>query len=485
VLRLAAGVEVLWWIGAEDRWYEPAVEITARHSLVGAAPVVRTAIRVPGGDVVATAAAQRQGARDVAVLDVVNESPTPVALAYVLRGPGVVDVSVERSTIRVGGRPILTVANPSPVLVAVGVDEDLLAAVRARRTIEPDDMPTGALQVAVLVPLTHRTRARAAVLIGADSTAATAAAPVISALRDPSAIAAGWATHIARGPIVSTPDADLSSELGGLTASLLLAVDSFEVDGASIAPAAALTRALARIGLRGEAQRCVGSLVDHQHGRGDIGSQDSGVDTAHAIGAIAEAALLNSDIDAAAVAPVVAGGLEYVQRRAKKVPIGSLAAVFGLGAMLLERASERRAAAAARRVWGDASSPWPMPLPDLPPLPAMSAGADLLPSDPLRIAAACNNALDRLVVWDATGAIDLVPGFHDGWRGQPIDLRSLVTPSGPVSMSIRWHGDRPALLWENDDAGHDFAVRCSSLDATFLSREHAAEALLSGVGRVS
>ena len=32
--------------------------------------------------------------------------------------------------------------------------------------------------------------------------------------------------------------------------------------------------------------------------------------------------------------------------------------------------------------------------------------------------------------------------------GSPIDVRDAPTRRGPVSYSVRWHGDRPALLWE-------------------------------------
>ena len=34
------------------------------------------------------------------------------------------------------------------------------------------------------------------------------------------------------------------------------------------------------------------------------------------------------------------------------------------------------------------------------------------------------------------------------WIGQPFDVRDAPTRRGPVSYSVRWHGERPALLWE-------------------------------------
>ena len=34
------------------------------------------------------------------------------------------------------------------------------------------------------------------------------------------------------------------------------------------------------------------------------------------------------------------------------------------------------------------------------------------------------------------------------WIGLPIDVRDAPTRKGPVSCSVRWHADRPALLWD-------------------------------------
>ena len=51
-----------WWVGADDRWYAPAVEAAVRQTRPGVGPVLETRMRVPGGDVVATTwAAQADG----------------------------------------------------------------------------------------------------------------------------------------------------------------------------------------------------------------------------------------------------------------------------------------------------------------------------------------------------------------------------------------------------------------------------------------
>src|SRR5688500_19999717 len=78
-----------WWIGADDRWHLPSREVAVRQRLVGDVPVVETAMRVPGGDVVATAwaaqASSAAGGAEVVVVEIANATAVPVALALAVR----------------------------------------------------------------------------------------------------------------------------------------------------------------------------------------------------------------------------------------------------------------------------------------------------------------------------------------------------------------------------------------------------------------
>jgi hypothetical protein len=485
VLRLPGGLELAWWIGAEDRWHVPSQEITVRHALVGSAPVLRTAVRVPGGDAVATVAAMRQGTRDLAVLDIANESPNPFAVAFVLGGPGLADVRIDGSVVRVAGRPVLTLARPPQLVASVPAGGDLLAALQERTagpTLSDDHVPAS---VAVIVPVTHRTRVRSAVLIGADHGAAATVTPVHSALRDPATVAEGWNVHVNRAPLVDVPDPAVGQRLRGLVASLLLAADEIgtadrrEV-AARLGVAMSLARALAATGLDAEAARLVGAVDGLQRGRGDIGDADSAEETALALAALCERVLLARDptddrAAAVAAAPVVAGGLEYLQRRARRTPLGGWGAVFALGAALFDVAGEQRAALAARRVWERDGSPWPVPSLPLPPLPASSSGADLLPSDPLRLVDEVLRLVDGLVRRGPDGSLALLASCTAAWEGQSIDVRGVPTPSGPLSFSVRWHGSRPALLWE---CARPVVLTCPALDPAFRGSGPSGDALL-------
>ena len=60
--------------------------------------------------------------------------------------------------------------------------------------------------------------------------------------------------------------------------------------------------------------------------------------------------------------------------------------------------------------------------------------------------------------------IDLFPGFPSEWLGRSVAVHNAVSNSGPVSFALRWHGGRPALLW---DAPAATTLRASRLDPTW------------------
>lgn len=97
------------------------------------------------------------------------------------------------------------------------------------------------------------------------------------------------------------------------------------------------------------------------------------------------------------------------------------------------------------------------------------------PVTPAAVAAA--KVLDRVIapVEDGLGVLPAVP---ESWRGTPVDVRNLVTPQGRLSFSVRWHGERPALLWERTGGPDRVTLRCPGLDPAWATLERSGEALL-------
>jgi hypothetical protein len=90
---------------------------------------------------------------------------------------------------------------------------------------------------------------------------------------------------------------------------------------------------------------------------------------------------------------------------------------------------------------------------------------------------------DLLVREDGHGGLALCSLVPPDWLGQPIEVHDAPTAFGRVSYAVRWHGDRPALLWELDPHDDAAAVRLSApgLDATWSTTEHRGDALLAPV----
>lgn len=74
--------------------------------------------------------------------------------------------------------------------------------------------------------------------------------------------------------------------------------------------------------------------------------------------------------------------------------------------------------------------------------------------------------------------IELLPEMPRSWLGQALDVRSYGTANGRVSFSVRWHGTRPALLWERLGGSDAVELRCPGLDPTWSTLDRSGEALL-------
>jgi hypothetical protein len=89
--------------------------------------------------------------------------------------------------------------------------------------------------------------------------------------------------------------------------------------------------------------------------------------------------------------------------------------------------------------------------------------------------AALLSAVRRALVRESDAAIDLLATFPTDWRGMPVDVREAPTRHGLVSCSVRWHGDRVALLW---DVPAGVTTRAPAFDPAWTTTEARGEALL-------
>ena len=122
------------------------------------------------------------------------------------------------------------------------------------------------------------------------------------------------------------------------------------------------------------------------------------------------------------------------------------------------------------------SDTWTWPAPDGG--PARDAGHDRAAN------AALVRAVRSLLVRDEPDGLALLPVFTDAWYGGGIDVHDLPTDWGHLSYAIRWHGQRPAILWELapwDANAAPARLSVPGLDAAWSTTERRGEALLAEV----
>jgi hypothetical protein len=294
-----------WWIGADDRWHVPSREVGVRQRLVGASPVVETAMRIPSGDAVERVYAMRrssaEGGGELVVVEVENRSKAPVALALAVRpydpeGLSVIeriDVHGE-TTVTVDGRVALLLPKaPSRVAASTFRDGDSATTVMSGEAgsqwTGPVRCQAGMAQAAFVYPLAHGATLRVAIPVEAESrsrrrgvarrrAAQTQAFP--SAVPTAEHVAKGWAAQTRRGMRLDLPDARLAEAVEANRRFLLLLHDNDEITPGPATyhrfwfrDAAYLLGALDAYGLHDEAATVLASYPRRQRTDGFFFSQ--------------------------------------------------------------------------------------------------------------------------------------------------------------------------------------------------------------------
>ncbi|MBP7929914.1 MAG: hypothetical protein KAZ88_09605 [Acidimicrobiia bacterium] len=112
--------------------------------------------------------------------------------------------------------------------------------------------------------------------------------------------------------------------------------------------------------------------------------------------------------------------------------------------------------------------------------PSRTAAAGGVGDDQVVLAIICSairTALTRVTAAGSRGAVAASPILPSAWLGAPQGIRHVPVPGGAVSWEVRWHDDRPAILWES--AGADFpALTAPGLDSGWSAQAANGEALL-------
>ncbi|MEM9465384.1 MAG: hypothetical protein AAGA90_08410 [Actinomycetota bacterium] len=422
VATLDGSWRVEWGVLAGPEWKQAAEEKAVRQGRVDDAPVYETWMRVPGGDVIQRVGVLNDGSGRALLIEYENASPNAVVVATVGRGAGA--VQAELSGVRIDG---VCWIRPSVDGGAVAVGEDIWSEVEAGPTAASASGPG---DVAMLVPVPHRQSVSMTVTIDGDGRMRPAS---------PSDIAAGWRAVTADALTVEVPDVDLAAAWRRVVGDLVLAAGS---DDPVLAGEAAWWLDLA--GLPGEGDRARQRLLD-----------------------AADRGRLDRDGAVVALRALASRHLRHGGPTALAETAGPLVRLAGDDL-------DRTTAALVAHALAD----------DAPNAAAEAAAlADRLPAATRRprspVAAGAERVLGHLFR-DAELAdrIEMLPEVPETWFGQSIDVRGMVTGLGTLSFSVRWHGDRPAVLWERTGGPDDAELTCPGLDPSWSSTARSGEALL-------
>ena len=471
------GWSVDWWVGAEDRWHLPCREVAVRQSLVSSSPVVETRLRVPSGDAVHRAYAARDAAgREVVVVEVENQSTVPFAVALAIRPHGQSDVgrvgelALAGTTVLVDGQPALVLPRSPGRMALSDATADsasiVLAGQAAPVTAASVRCPDGLAQGALLFPLAHTATLR---VVLPSASGWRDPGPEPAALPSAAQVASGWSTQSGQGARIEVPDRRLRDAVLASTRHLLLSQGT--VDGAA---------ALDLLGFPEEAAR---TLLDDPYQLARSPHPGRTLD------AVARHWQLTRDrAYAVSVVDLVGALVAALGQADDPVDRAVGAAALPAVALLLSAADEGRAAADVRQVAAIPSDAARCPEGnELADLLSSAGGTWTWPGDGVGHDPTANALLvtlvRRLLVTETGDGLALLADPPDSWLGQGVELHDAPTSHGRLSYALRWHGERPALLWQLEPhAGSGpVTITVPGLDPSFATGEARGEALLAPV----
>ncbi len=418
-----------WWIRTGSGWAYPSRTRKLRQT-VGVVPIVETSFPVDGGSVVASTYVVQTSQGPVIAIDYLNDSRTPVALALAVRpidgdGLGIIEhIKVYDNTVSVDGGVVLRADRSPSAAVAVADFASLPPAVENAAAESSDEAASteGTAQAALIFPMLEGVALR--VIFGADT-------PLPEVPRR-TGVENGWLAHL----------------------------DQFlqvEVEGETVGDDLALAVRRLQTSVRG------GRVV---RTRADLDSWSRSDDLC-----VADALLEAGDVHAAT-----------------EIVLDALDPDKLLAATKLER---ERSLDGFLRLWQHTRRPH-----------ILAAARESLEIPPkVLVGAVPSPVLSQSQAWSTISAcavletraafvvendqeLHLLAGFDQAWRGRSIDVRNARTAFGRLSYSLRWHGERPALLWDLDidadamDFPEPAAIMAPMLDPRWRTQDQAGEALL-------
>ncbi len=446
-----------WSLAAGARWVSAIESERVRQKLVGPA-TLETTVTTPSGPVVQRVAAAVVDGEPAVVVEIENQGGVAIAVGLVARplvhgGRGfLARAGASATAIDLGEGGAVRFDAAAATAVADGVDL-LKHMPEADAGIASDAMTSrsGGAQAAAVFPLPHTATLRFVIELGGP-VRSDAAVPAVDDIER------GWQVHLNAGARFDVGDADVGERTSVAARGLLTAWPTpHAVPGA--------ITALAELGFGADAPRLFDDLQDLDDDPtllaavarwSQLGEATPQLDVLDRyIGPIARAVHDASNRSSFSGPDWLAGALDALADRLDLIEQPDVAERVRSLAPTSSALGEIDALLARRRKIGEFADP--------------AVGAQFVLGVRSRLLA------------DRPGRLDLLPALPASWRGHTIDALGVPIEGGTVSFGVRWHGPRPAVLWQVDHPG-EIQVTASAIDGDFASTESSGETLLADPG---
>ena len=514
-----------WWLRVDDDWIFPSEHGAVRQRLVDGAPVVETVLRAAGGDLIHRTYAARTDA-EYLIVEVENQASRPVALAWAIRpydhlgGGRIEKIELKDRTLYVDGRIGLVCGrSPGRLVGGSGGLDPAHSLDQAEGDPKAVTCDQGMASAALIMPLVHGATMQCVIPLGLPD-----GDDLTSKLPTAAQVARGWGQHAVNASRFVLPPGHLSDVFDASRQSLLLAITGQDIVPAPGGPPhdatdeAAVLMALAECGYEAAVREVLISRARRQDRMGAVSHGSLDVTSATLIGAGRALELVPDKSLTLALSEFAADGARWILANPDPTAregllaahqilktVGAEKAARGLEDLIPARGQLSReqkgdgeivnALEMARSTFAEFSidpemalarldrlaslaSPtmnWPTQLDSLTKSGTAGAGHDL------RVGAWFVRSFIRLLMDDTGDELLLALVWPKEWIGIGVEVHSLPSRYGSVSWAVRWHADRPALLWEVENGPSDLKVRAPGLDPKFRAEGCVGEQLLSPV----
>ena len=483
-----------WGVRADDRWHIAKDERAIRQGIAGDEVSVETRLRVPGGDIVHRANSTTYKNSSVVIVEIENQTPLPVALALFITGEG--SWKYEGNILARNQIPVLSASNPiSNFLVASSqVDLHDLVKLEENQTGKERFAATEGSHVATIFPLPHTSTLRFAFRSGTahDSLPSPVDLPSLEG------IANGWNVHLNHGSTVSFEDERLERVLFSARRHLLVGSQQGLNSPYWRKGVPPFTPAIAAVSMclwgHSDASKhlLIRLLEDTQMSAFQPPESE---DISYLLWACNQFISLYENTEASE--PILARAVEQIGNLIRSIPRWRIRRRADYSFLRLGLESSIR----ILRVAGKSEEVLQLEaaLPKIYRKNFMTARDDSLPkallnksqsADPLfRYLSAylggtqSSGALDKSIAMsETTGSfssaerlqdpfasaifllalrrylvgqpirnsptVALFPSYNSKWFNTSLEVSNMPIANGEIGYAVRWHGDRPALLWE-------------------------------------